>query len=299
MRRLKLAVLSGALLGPSSSVRAQDQNGLSYNAKQLDCTQFVETAESHILTQSGRHEREQRSGRRGVWRFRAQPAKDGVALEGWLDSLTLWRRSAETTIRPDTDGLIGGRYRGVLSRSGIYSGRTQPFVPDEVAEVAGMATALDDLFPRLPSGTLRTGEEWQDSPGLKIRRMPDSALSGVPLYRFALEESRENRSAATERDTIALKQVMRERGMFYWHPQAGMIARERTIVIETSVPASRTVGPAVRSRIEQRISLQRDLRVPPTDCSDPVKPAGARLRTNGTDTDLSSATAVVPAGPDR
>jgi hypothetical protein len=141
MRRLQLAVLSAALLGSSSDVRAQADTGLGYDASQLDCTQFLETAESHILTRSGRHEREQRSGRRGVWRFRAQQDKEGVALEGWLDSLTLWRRSGETTIRPDTDGLIGGRYRGFLSRSGVYSSGAQPFIPDEVAEVAGMATA--------------------------------------------------------------------------------------------------------------------------------------------------------------
>ena len=271
MRRLQLAVLSAALLGPSSAIRAQADTGLGYDASQLDCTQFLETAESHILTQSGRHDREQRSGRRGVWRFRAQPAKEGVALEGWLDSLSLWRRSEETTIRPDTDGLIGGRYRGILSRSGVYSSRAQPFVPDEVAEVAGMATALNDLFPRLPSGILRPGEEWQDSLGLKIRRMSDSAVAGVPVYRFALEESREDRSVATQRDTIRLHQVTRERGMFYWHPQRGMIARERTIVIETSVPASRSVGPAVRSRVEQRISLRRDLSVSPASCSRPAQ----------------------------
>lgn len=301
MRRLQLAVLSAALLGPSSSVRAQAQDRLGYDSKQLDCTQFLETAESHILTQSGGREREQRSGRRGVWRFRAQPAQDGVALEGWLDSLTLWRRSAETTIRPDTDGLIGGRYRGILTRSGIYSSRTQPFVPDEVAEVAGMATALDDLFARLPSRALPIGEQWRDSQGLIIQRMPDSALSGMPLYRFALEESREDRTARTQRDTIAVRlhQVTRERGMFLWHPVLGMIARERTIVVETSVPASRSLGPAVRSRIEQRIRLRRDLTLSPTGCSGPVKPAGARLRTNGTHTGLDSSTAPVPAAPGR
>ena len=90
------------------------------------------------------------SGRRGVWQFRASAAADDVELEGWLDSLALWRRSPETTIRPDTDGLLGGRYRGGLTREGRYRSRVRPFVPDEVAEVAGMATALDDFFPPLP-----------------------------------------------------------------------------------------------------------------------------------------------------
>src|SRR5215212_7120894 len=174
MRRLQLAVLSAAFLGLSSQTRAQTNKALRYDSKQLDCAQFLESAESHIVTQSGGRDQEQRSGRRGVWRFRAQSASEDVALEGWLDSLTLWRRSAETNIRPDTDGLIGGRYRGLLTRSGIYSSRVQPFIPDEVAEVAGMATALDDFFPRVPPVRLRVGQVWHDSLGLAIKRLPDS-----------------------------------------------------------------------------------------------------------------------------
>lgn len=271
MARHPVALLAAVpLLWWSPSLRAQQGFGpVRYSPQQLDCARFLESSESKILTQSGGRGREQASGRSGVWRFRASPAAADVALEGWLDSLALWRRSSETTIRPDTDGLLGGRYRGILSRTGAYRSRVRPFVPDEVAEVAGMATALDDFFPPLPPRQLRSGEVWRDSLGVTIRRMPDSALSGIPLYRFALEATGETRSAPVAHDTLPLPlhQVSQERGTFVWHPLIGLLRRERRIVIETTVPASHSVRQAVRSRVEQRISVHRDLSVPPNSCS--------------------------------
>jgi hypothetical protein len=256
--------LVSCLAGGLKTVAAQGSE-LRYRAEQLDCARFLETAESKILTQSGGRGREQTSGRIGVWQFRAVPADHRVALEGWLDSLALWRRSTETTVRPDTDGLIGGRYRGTLSADGTYSSKVHPFIPDEVAEVAGMGSALDDFFPPLPRGNLKTGQTWSDSLGVTIRRLPDSGLSGVPLYRFALETRRRASSAETQADTapLQLQQTSQEHGTYVWHPLLGLLRRERRIVVETTVPPSRSVRQAVRSKIEQRITVERDLNVPP------------------------------------
>jgi hypothetical protein len=236
-----------------------------------------------------------------VWQFRAKPAGSKVALEGWLDTLVLWRRSPEATIRPDTDGLIGGRYRGVLSRTGGYASQAQPFVPDEVAEVAGMATALDDFFPPLPPRRLHPGEVWQDSTQVRIQRLADSALSGVPLQRYALELTGEARSALVAHDSVPLRlhQVTRERGTFVWHPTLGLVRRQRNLVVETEVPASRTVRQAVRSRIEQQITVTRDLTVPLDRCA-----RAARLRPRpdqppAGDTGIRAPAAPAPAAPDR
>jgi hypothetical protein len=259
------AALALALVAGSSGSSAQTQAiGVRYSAKQLNCARFLENAASKIVTQAGGQGREQTSGRTGVWQFRATPSNDNVALEGWLDSLSLWRRSTETTLKPDTDGLLGGRYRGTLSGGGVYSSQTRPFVPDEVGEVAGMATALDDFFPPLPPRSLRPGQVWASS-GVTIRRLPDSAMSGVPLYRFQVETRRRAASAEIESDTLPLelRQVSQERGTFVWHPLLGLLQRERWIVVETTVPASRTVPQPVRSKIEQRITVLRDLSVPP------------------------------------
>ncbi|HET6796215.1 MAG TPA: hypothetical protein VFH40_03565 [Gemmatimonadales bacterium] len=238
---------------------------LRYTANQVNCAHFLETTQSSIVTVSGGRVREQSSGRTAVWQFRAEPAIEQVKIEGWLDSLVLWRKSKEGTIRPDTDGLLGGRYRGRLSSMGRYQSQVRPFIPDEVAEVADMGSALDDLFPPLPSPELRPGQAWKDSSGVTLRRLADSAMSGVPLYRFELESHRVQRSARLPGDTtrIALRQVTDEQGTFVWHPTMGLLRRERRIVVETSVPASRRTGQPVHSKIEQSIALVRDLDFPP------------------------------------
>jgi hypothetical protein len=254
--------IAAILLVGSTSLAAQAaKSALRYRPEQLHCSRFYESAESRILTQAGNRDREQTSGRTGVWQFRATGADSGLMLEGWLDSLIVWRRSEEATIRPDTDGLLGGRYHGSLSPEGTYSGQASPFIPDEVAEVAGMATALDDFFPPLPPRRLQPGEVWRDSAGVMIQRLGDSTLSGVTLYRFRLQVQKESLEGDTERDSVPLelRQVSRESGTFVWHPTLGLITRERNIIVETTIPPGGPVRQAIRSRIEQHIRVIRDL----------------------------------------
>ena len=260
---LVLSAFISVHLEPSFSAVRQ-ASVIGYTAGQLDCASFRETGESKILTEAGGRTRNQTSTRRAVWQFRSVPSNRDIPLEAWLDSLVVTRRSEETSISPDTDGLLGGRYRGTLTARGAYTGRVRPFVPDEVAEVAGMANALDDFFPPLPPRALKEGEIWSDGLGLTLRRLPDSTPSGVPLYRFELRNTGETRTAETPADTLPLRlqQKSDEQGMFVWHPQRGLLRRERRIVIATTVPPSRTVRQAVRSKVEQRITLARDLDPP-------------------------------------
>jgi hypothetical protein len=256
-----------AALGPAAQAQREALE-VRYNSAQLNCAQFLEKADSDIQTQSGGRIQKQTAGRRGLWQFRATPARDGLSLEGWLGSLSVWRQSPDVTLRPDTDGLLGGRYRAKLSWSGRYISQARPFVPDEVAEVAGMATVLDDFFPPLPVGALRPGQAWTDSAGATVRRMADSGMAGVPLYRFELEIQRESTSTPVPKDTtsLRLRQVSREHGTFVWHPSLGLIRRDRQIVVETSVPAGRVIRQPVRSRIDQLITVERDL-TPTKRCS--------------------------------
>lgn len=237
---------------------------IGYTAGELNCARFSETSQSKILTESGGRSRRQTSSRAGRWQFRARAAKEGVTLEGWLDSLSLSRRSAEAVISPDTDGLVGGRYRGMLSQSGEYTPSVQPFIPDEVSEVADMSTALDDFFPPLAPMPLKQGQVWSNSRGLTISRLPDSTASGIGLLRFQLDRRHGAESAPTAADTLPLKlqQMTDEHGRFVWHPRFGLMRRDRTIVVETTVPPSRSVRQAVRSRVEQQITLHRDPSVP-------------------------------------
>jgi hypothetical protein len=240
----------------------QQTPSLAYSAAQLDCARFAEAAESKIQTQSGGRTRRQTSSRHGTWQFRATAAGGVLALEGWLDSLSVTRRSPEAAISPDTDGLLGGRYRGALSQAGQYTPEVSPFVPDEVAEVAGMAEALNDLFPALPDRPLAPGNVWTDSGGVTVSRLPDSVVSGTRLQRYGLKRQEKVGAVPTAADSIPLEVRQRsdETGWFVWHPQTGLVRRDRTIVIETTVPPSRTVRQAVRSKVEQQVTL---VRLPP------------------------------------
>jgi hypothetical protein len=272
--RTAAAVVAAVLLAHQPAARAQEwSNVFHYTPQQLSCARFQETSRSRILAQSGGKDREQTAGRVARWNFRAGQERNGIGLEGWLDSLVLWRQSGETTVRPDTDGLLGGRYRGTLTSLGGYSGRVVPFIPDEVAEIAGMATALDDFFPVLPPQPLQPGQVWTDSAAITVRRLADSALSGLPLFRFELQVKRKDRRDPAANDTlpIQLRQSSEERGSFVWHPTLGLLHRERLIIIETTVPAGPAVRQAIRSRVEQRITVTRDLTLPPAGSEDCVK----------------------------
>jgi hypothetical protein len=263
--RVRMLVAAALLTAPPSLSAQGEPVSLRYSTRQLNCARFVEDSKAKILTEAGRREQQQTTGRRGVWRFSAGPDSAGVALVGWLDSLALWRQLQNSVVRPDTDGLLGGRYHGLLTPGGEYQSRKVPFVPAEVAELADMATALDDLLPPLPDRPLRPGQAWTDSAGVTVRRLADSGMYGVPLYRFELEERRASNAAEVPGDTtiIRLRQSSEERGKFVWHPSVGLIRRERHITIKTTVPARGVVRQTVRSQIEQRITLTRDLYVPP------------------------------------
>jgi hypothetical protein len=240
--------------GPGAQVPA-------YTAQSLQCSRFLETAHSELRTELGGRIREVTTERDAHWSFRARRAGGGIALEGWLDSLSLRQRTGDLTLAPDTDGLIGGRYRGLLHPSGRYRPRVKPFVPDEIAEITDAAAALDDLFPPLPTRALRPGEEWQ-GPGIRITRLADS--SGRALQRYALQVRREQRETIPRGDTVpvALRQTSLEEGEFVWDPGAGLVQRSRKIIIETTIPAGGRIRRPVRSRITQTIRLTR---LPRTD----------------------------------
>jgi hypothetical protein len=239
------------------SVHAAGAQVPAYTAQSLGCARFQESVRSELRTESGGRIREVTTERNANWSFRARAVAGGLGLEGWLDSLSIRQRSGDTTLVPETDGLIGGRYRGLLSAAGRYRPEARPFVPDEVAEITDAATAVDDLFPPLPPRGLRPGEAWQDSTGIRITRLPDS--TGTALQRYALQVRREQREAVPRGDTVpvALQQTTRENGGFIWDPASGLVYRNRDIAVETSIPAAGRIRRPVRSRLTQAITLSR------------------------------------------
>ena len=229
-----------------------------YTASQLHCARFLESARSEVRTETARGGVEATVERDGIWSFRARDTAGGVSLEAWYDSLALRRRSGDQEVTADTDGLIGGRYRGLLAPDGGYIEHVRPFVPDEVAELADLSTAARDLLPPLPPGALAPGQSWTDST-LTITRLPDTSVAGRPLTHFRLRSRAESRETVPRGDTVPIpvRQTVEEEGDVYWSPASGLARRLRDITIEATVPSGGRVRQPVRSRVEQHVELTR------------------------------------------
>lgn len=213
-----------------------------------------------LEAQTGLRRRRETLTRDGLWRLRGLPVLAGISVEAWYDSLTVSRTSPEGVLAPDTDGLLGGRYRGMLSPAGHYTPDARPFVPDEVAEVSDLGAALDDLLPPLPPSALAIGEHWRDGSGLELSRLPDSLVGGRVVRRLALRSRSEADRATVRGDTtaIAARQETVEEGQVDWDTAAGLLRRTRHIVVETSVPAGGPLRAPLRSRLEQDVVLERE-----------------------------------------
>ncbi len=231
---------------------------LAYRAAQLHCTRWLETSRGEIETATGGRAGEAAAGREAHWSFRARDTTGGVALEAWFDSLVVWRRAEGAELAPDTDGLLGGRFRGVLRQGGDYVAVARPFVPDEVAEVADVSRALEDFFPPLPARGLAVGETWRGGEH-EIQRLPDTTLAGRTHLRFGSRTRRELSETVLHGDTvpIPIRQVTTEEGELTWNPASGLTSRVRDIVVETSIAAQGRIRQPVRSRLVQRVELRR------------------------------------------
>jgi hypothetical protein len=229
-----------------------------YQADQFDCSRWAETIRSEFRTESGRTERAT-AGRDALWAFRSRPAGDSVALEGWFDSLAVWRESGGKRLEPDTDGLIGGRYVGRLGPAGGYRSLTLPFIPDEVRLVADLTGAPGDLFPPLPLRSLEVGTAESDSGRGVVTRLADSATGHGPVERYRLVRRLRLATRRTVNDslTLTVDQDETEDGVWSWDPGAGLVAWSRRIVAETTIPARGAVTRPIHSHVEQRVTLVR------------------------------------------
>jgi hypothetical protein len=230
----------------------------TYRAAQLHCARFAESSHGRIETETARGAVKGTADREGIWSFRARDSSQGVVVEAWYDSLSLSRRTGDSEVQADTDGLIGGRYRGVLSPWGGFTETARPFVPDEVAEVADLSGAARDLLPHLPPKALAPGEAWRDS-GLVLSRLPDTLIAGRPLLHFRLESRGEASQTVPRGDTVAIpmKETTIEQGEIFWSPAVGLVRRTRDITVEAAIPSGGRIRQPVRSRIVQHIILSR------------------------------------------
>ena len=212
------------------------QTGPRYTAEAFACIRFRVTVTTDVQTELQGRERVEQVRRDGVLVVRGAPAADGIAIEAWWDSLALSRRADGDTLTPDAAGILGGRYRGVLTARGRFTRAAAPWVPDELAEVSDLAVALDDLFPAFDSGS--------------VRRLRDS--SGVARYRLVAR--RDLDAPATAERPFAVQESESSEGIAAWDRE-GLRSWVRTIRSETRV--KETPRRTFRTQMTQQVDLQR------------------------------------------
>ena len=229
-----------------------------YQAEQFECSVWVQQIRSDLRTEAARSEKGQ-AGRDAVWSFRASVAADSVALEGWFDSLVVWREIDGERQAPNTDGLIGGRYQGRLGPLGGFRLVSGPFIPEEIRPVADLSDAATDLFPLLPLSPLSVGVTLADSGRPAFTRLPDSVAQQGRIQRYRLSRSRRIASTRRMQDTMTVRveEEETENGVWTWDPAAGLLGWNRRVVVDLTIPAQGTLRRAVRTRVDQQISLVR------------------------------------------
>ncbi|HWA40124.1 MAG TPA: hypothetical protein VG712_00840 [Gemmatimonadales bacterium] len=221
-------------MAAGASLEAQDLP--RYAATQLACVSFHVRVQTTVTTELQGRIRREELDREGRLTIRGTPADGGIAIEAWWDSLRLSRRSEGDTLTPDAGGIIGGRYRGILTPGGRFTRTAAPWVPDEIAEVSDLTMALDDLLPRFDDGT--------------VRRIADAD----GMRRWRLTQARELESPADSARPFAVLESESSDGVAGWDRE-GLRSWVRTIRSETRV--KETPRRTFRTEMTQRVTLQR------------------------------------------
>lgn len=247
---LPLALLTAPLAG---------QAGPSYHPLQLDGARYQQQIRSTITLEGGRLRSRETGLREGELALRAEWRDSVIAVEAWFDSLVAWREAGGTRVEPETDGVIGGRFHGLLSPSGGFTLTESPFVPDDLAEITELAGALGDLLPPLPGRRLAPGESWRDPFGAAFLRVPDETVRGRRVERYRLVRTTEREEVRLLPDSSAVRawRVERETGVFSWSPELGVVRWERDVTVEVTVPEGGVVKEPFRTRIEQAVLVRR------------------------------------------
>lgn len=224
-----------------------------YAASALACAVFAETVRTTVRAQEAGVPWEETGTRFGLLVVRAQPAGAQLAFEAWYDSLAIAAETRTGRVVPDTDGLVGGRWQGLLTPNGAVALRTRPFVPEEVRAVSDLAEALLDFFPPLPTAAILPNTSWTDSLGLTMRRLADSAA--LSRYRWTI---RSRSAPVLEADTtVRFRQQADEEGQVAWDAVQGAAGWARDVTVETQVTQAGRGGRPYRGRVAQQIAVRR------------------------------------------
>lgn len=229
-----------------------------YQSDQFGCAGFGESVRTVILPQGADPMAAEGAGRRGILMVRGTPAADGTDLTLWYRELEVWRDLGHDRLAPDTDGLIGGRWRGRLGPLGPLVLDARPFMPPDVLTAADLSNAPADWLPALPEAALAVDDTVETDLGERTIWRPSDS-SGV--RRLAWRSDR-IRSAV---EPVFLTERVREAGAMAWDPSAGPMAWHRTVTVDAEARRGGAGGRVARTRLTQQIDV---IRITDAGCSD-------------------------------
>jgi hypothetical protein len=227
-----------------------------YTAELLACAAFSERTRSEIRVVSSGVPREESLGRDGVVLLRVLGEEPRLSFEAWYDSLVVWRAMPEGRVEPDTDGLIGGRWRGRLDGLGAAALDQRPFMPPEVLQASDLSDLFADFLPPLAPGPLEVGARWRDTAGLEIERLPDSTSGPARVARYHWRAVTVGAPAGAD-SGIRVDERVVDDGVVAWTDLEGPVHWARAIEIESSIARGGGVRTPLRTRVMQRITVSR------------------------------------------
>jgi hypothetical protein len=153
------------------------------------------------------------------------------------------------TVRHDTDGFTGGRWKLLPAGDG-WQVVERPFVPPALVEVNDLAAAMDDFFPPVPPLLPRDGRI-RDGAGRSWRRLADSA--GVQRYRWETARTRDTTAVARDTVTLRIEESVQETAQLRIGARGEPLGWTRELVTEV---LSRGAGRGVRATVRQRIEVR-------------------------------------------
>lgn len=158
--------------------------------------------------------------------------------------------TADETVRHDTDGFVGGRWKLLPATDGRWRVVETPFVPAALADVLDLAGLMADFFPPMPPAGLAVGDT-AAGPGLVWERLPGDGL----VARHAWTAARESDTTRLLGDSLpaVVREQVSERGEGEWNATTALTWTRRTVSLSESTVAERRI----RARVEEEVRVVR------------------------------------------
>lgn len=262
----------GVVAPCGGTLAAQAGSSIRYQPELLACVAFHQSVLSDLETVYGEDRRTETTGWEGDLVLRTEADTGGVSsVAAWFERLRVWHDTPEGRLEPATDGMLGGRYRGVLRPDGDYRAIAAPFIPDAVSAIAAMGTALDELLPPLPTAPLVPGGTVTDGRRWRFHRLSDTLVAAGTVLRLRLLRS-DTTSVSVDWSSGQVSQgesVEEEWGRMLWQPGVGPLSWIRRITTVVTFPATAVSARPVRTEVRQERRLEHLGALPPERCAVP------------------------------